>query len=676
MAYQSKYTGLQIDDILDSVEWKQDEIEDLASIRAGAAKGATALQSYTEKYTGTVTGIKINGVVKSGSGVIDLGTISTDISGKQDKLVDGVNIATINGQSLTEGGDLTIKGGSQTMVATTWSELKELRDSASLVAGTWYRITDYVTTTSQSGTRSLEHPFDVVVLATGENTLSEEARAVRHMGDISMSVSLMGIKFFYKGVLIVDGVEWFEFESPDVSLVASSATPAIGDIVYPYFDGMIVTEEAYPIESVSESENEYFLNNNASLDSWKIWYCLDNDKNRFPWAYAKTNKQIVVNTNTASYAEYNGTYYYEGVLYHRWDSQDSSQTYSVSFLTTSDNPSIGDIIPFYGIVNMGFIIIMECTFSIDGIIEPSTSEGFGVIYRMIDEKGNDCPYDFKNIQFLTPVLDGQFDDENGIEEWVFTFNLYTANNVDYSCNTLAMCYNNIIKSATSGLNFNIFLNTSGIMCYNNTLGNNCMHNVFNDKCYNNTLGNECMYNLFESNICNCNVASNVQYETIAVNNFGYTTEARVAYDSSNTLKIYCEADVTGDYNDLINTPTIDTEMSSSSTNAVQNKVIKSYIDSNCNIPIETTTSSTKSLTANIYYKWSNTPTSITITLTTPTNTNILNNYMFEFTASSSGCTLSVPSSIKWLNEIPPVIEPSKTYQISIINNLATVAKFG
>lgn len=86
MAYQSKYTGLQIDDILDSVESKQDQIEDLESIRAGAQKGATALQSYTEKYTGTVTGIKINGTVKSGSGVIDLGTITTDISGKVDKV--------------------------------------------------------------------------------------------------------------------------------------------------------------------------------------------------------------------------------------------------------------------------------------------------------------------------------------------------------------------------------------------------------------------------------------------------------------------------------------------------------------------------------------------------------------------------------------------------------------
>lgn len=121
--------------------------------------------------------------------------------------------------------------------------------------------------------------------------------------------------------------------------------------------------------------------------------------------------------------------------------------------------------------------------------------------------------------------------------------------------------------------------------------------------------------------------------------------------------------------------TIDSSMSSTSTNPVQNNVIKSYIDSNCNIPTETTTASSKSLTANKYCKWTNTPTSITITLATPSDTSIVNNYMFEFTASSSGCTLSVPSTIKWINGTAPSIEAGKTYQISIINNLATVAKF-
>lgn len=56
---------------------KQDTISDLATIRSGAAKGATALQSYTEKYKGTVTGVKLNGTTYSPSnGVVDLGTIS------------------------------------------------------------------------------------------------------------------------------------------------------------------------------------------------------------------------------------------------------------------------------------------------------------------------------------------------------------------------------------------------------------------------------------------------------------------------------------------------------------------------------------------------------------------------------------------------------------------------
>lgn len=60
---------------------KQDAIADLDTIRSGAALGATALQSYTEQYKGTVTGIKVNGSTHNPSnGVVDLGTISADES--------------------------------------------------------------------------------------------------------------------------------------------------------------------------------------------------------------------------------------------------------------------------------------------------------------------------------------------------------------------------------------------------------------------------------------------------------------------------------------------------------------------------------------------------------------------------------------------------------------------
>ena len=68
----------------------QKTITDLDTIRQGASKGATALQSYTEQYKGTVTGVKFNNSTKSPvSGIVDLGTVITshqDISGKQDRI--------------------------------------------------------------------------------------------------------------------------------------------------------------------------------------------------------------------------------------------------------------------------------------------------------------------------------------------------------------------------------------------------------------------------------------------------------------------------------------------------------------------------------------------------------------------------------------------------------------
>lgn len=85
---------------------------DLASaVQTSLGKADTALQSYTEQYKGTITGIKMNGASKGTSGVVDLGTVITshqDISGKQDKLVSGTNIKTVNGTSLLGSGNVSV----------------------------------------------------------------------------------------------------------------------------------------------------------------------------------------------------------------------------------------------------------------------------------------------------------------------------------------------------------------------------------------------------------------------------------------------------------------------------------------------------------------------------------------------------------------------------------------
>lgn len=109
---QSDITGLST-----ALSGKQDTISDLATIRSGAALGATALQ--TEQYTGTYnkpsTGIPksdLESSVQTSLGKADTALQThQDISGKQDTLVSGTNIKTINNNSILGSGNITIEGG-------------------------------------------------------------------------------------------------------------------------------------------------------------------------------------------------------------------------------------------------------------------------------------------------------------------------------------------------------------------------------------------------------------------------------------------------------------------------------------------------------------------------------------------------------------------------------------
>ena len=213
------------------------------------------------------------------------------------------------------------------LIPLTYQELFFLRASSGLIPGQFYRITDYVTATSQENTRSAGHQFDVIVLALTNDTLAERAWACHHEGDT-------------------------------------------------YFQ-------------------------NFHLEAWQIWYCLDNDTSRFEWAV------------------------------------------------------------------------------------PSTSGGKGVIYRMIDEFNNDCPYDFKNIQYYNN------------EVWLYTFS-NSSDLTGYSYNNTITAH---IYTQRQRLNWIIFGNNChdnsfGNNCYDNSFGNNCRNNRFGNGCYNNSFEGGCGYNSF------------------------------------------------------------------------------------------------------------------------------------------------------------------------------------
>ena len=106
---------------------KQDTILDLDTIRSNANKGATALQKVPSEYiTESDVNTKIANLVdsapedlntlnelaialKNNKDVVEV--LNQSITNKQDKLISGTNIKTINGESILGSGNISISGG-------------------------------------------------------------------------------------------------------------------------------------------------------------------------------------------------------------------------------------------------------------------------------------------------------------------------------------------------------------------------------------------------------------------------------------------------------------------------------------------------------------------------------------------------------------------------------------
>ena len=106
-------------------------------------------------------------------------TIATALNDINDRISDNMDAV----DDLETSIENQLEGKLDKMVSITYSSLKSKRDNSQLIPGQMYRITDFVTTTSQTGTESAGHQFDIVVTATGTNTLSENAKAIQHNGN-------------------------------------------------------------------------------------------------------------------------------------------------------------------------------------------------------------------------------------------------------------------------------------------------------------------------------------------------------------------------------------------------------------------------------------------------------------------------------------------------------------
>ena len=200
-----------------------------------------------------------------------------------------------------------------------------------------------------------------------------------------------------------------------------------------------------------------------------------------------------------------------------------------------------------------------------------STNGKGVIYRMIDEFNNDVPYDFKNIQFYrqwnsnTSLWSTVSYNNTGVPCYTFSSvgDSSTTEFTDMSLDVYNRIYSNVIKKLSTDsdngeqtLNNNCFFgtfcsgntfevdsskNTFGDHCdantfgggySHNTVGNECMLNTFGGTCYNNTFGNYCYDNTF-GNDCHNNTFGNNCYNNSFGNGCSYIT---LASTSSATTK--------------------------------------------------------------------------------------------------------------------------------------------
>lgn len=300
-----------------------------------------------------------------------------------------------------------VGGGGGGMTETTWQELKDKRDNRQLIPGSLYRITDYNCTTTQENTQSAGHQFDIVLLALSEGKLAEEGWAMMHDNDVYSIHCSDGVDIkVYINIIYQE-----EDEEAIVNMVLTDShlgTP----MIIPYESVSSIVDETtktinLPIEVTStqllaemKEELPYNYFQNSNLSAWKVWYCLDNDKNRFAWADDRVETVQAYITTTGS-----------ETMYHRNAERDRDGCFAwygrggFTYYTTSETPSVGDDIYY---VNGSKLVLSGESVASYTPEEILDYYGRGVIYRLIDEWDNDVPYDFKNILVTLPKADESY----------------------------------------------------------------------------------------------------------------------------------------------------------------------------------------------------------------------------------------------------------------------------
>ena len=319
------------------------------------------------------------------------------------------------------------------MTSITHANLVNLKETSRLVAGAYYRITDYITTTAQANTQSAGNPFDVIVLALSEDTLAEEAYAIQSARDTNG---------YFANCNLSAWKLWYSLDN-DTERFAWADTENGKGVIYRMIDEW---------------------NNDIPYDFKNIQY---EDKIGFTYTQWDSNYLF-------SRAE-NLDKTIDGVHYYGYVSETAPTAWSEGecWITDAEPKTTSTLYKANGSsINYGGSII-------------NVSLEYRKYYTFAEA------YDLNGWSYENEIKPCFYNSKQRLNKICFGLHCYT-NSFGYGCNDIYLgerCRHNSFGNSCKH-------NSFGDYCYYNSFGNSCYSNSFGDYCYYNNFGRECYSNSF------------------------------------------------------------------------------------------------------------------------------------------------------------------------------------
>ena len=366
---------------------------------------------------------------------------------------------------------------SPTLHSVSHTELVALRDSNQLRPGHYYRITDFVTTVANdTEARSAGHPFDIIVLATAADTLSEEARAIvnENYAEYFATANLAAWKVWYCLDNDISRFQWAD-ETNGRGVIYRLIDEWQNDCPYDFKNVQFkryLTGGAFVEEVVDdyEWENTHYILS-AGMVNLKNMAIEDDGDYRWFFTFSQADNAALDNLRDASLIRF------------------ALETEVGAYFNKACNGNT--VKPYY------------------------TS-------ALVD----DAAY---VVQALNNIVLSSYDGWNGDAVKIY------GNTFGASCYNMTLhehCYRNTFGIECSNIvGFKFCNNTFGNNCDGNSFGNDCDGNTFGNNCGSNSFGNSCSWNSFGNN-CGSNSFGNYCWNNSFGNNCSWNSFGNYCWNNT------------------------------------------------------------------------------------------------------------------------------------------------